>query len=127
QEAEAGRLLQAQENESRRIARELHDDLGQGLPLLTVQMDLRRQKPPEAGQFGARMQELLAEVKHLSSSVLDLSHRLHPSKLEQLGLVAAIGDLCGELAHNHGLKIEFRHDQMPPAISPDAAVCLYRV
>jgi signal transduction histidine kinase len=123
-----GRLLQARESESRRIARELHDDLGQGLALLTVRMDLLRQKPPEsAGQFGARMQELLAEVKHLSSSVHNLSHQLHPSKLEQLGLVAAIGDLCRELAHNHGLKIEFRHDQMPLAISPDAAVCLYRV
>ncbi len=127
QEAEAGRLLQAQENESRRIARELHDDLGQGLALLTVKMDLLRQKPPEAGQFGARMRELLAEVKHLSSSVHDLSHRLHPSKLDQLGLVAAIGDLCRELTHNHGLKIEFTHDQMPAAISPDTAVCLYRI
>ena len=47
QAAEAGRLLQAQENESRRIARELHDDLGQGLALLTVKMDLLRQSPPE--------------------------------------------------------------------------------
>jgi len=122
-----GRLLQARENEARRIARELHDDLGQGLALLTVKMDLLRQKPPEAGQFGARTQELLAEVKHLSSSVHNLSHQLHPSKLEQLGLVATIGDLCRELAHDHGLKIEFRHDQMPPAISPDAAVCLYRI
>jgi signal transduction histidine kinase len=73
------------------------------------------------------MQELLAEVKHLSSSVHDLSHRLHPSKLEQLGLVAAIGSLCRELTRNHGLKIEFTHDQMPAAISPDTAVCLYRI
>ncbi len=128
QEAEAGRLLQAQENESRRIARELHDDLGQGLALLTVKMDLLRQQPPEAaGQFGARMQELMAQVRQLSSSVHDLSHRLHPSKLDQLGLVAAIGDLCRELTRNHGLKIEFTHDQMPAAISPDTAVCLYRI
>jgi len=126
--AEAGRLLQAQENESRRIARELHDDLGQGLALLTVKMDLLRQKPPEAAdQLGARMQELLAHVRHLSSSVHDLSHQLHPSKLEQLGLVAAIGGLCRELTHHHGLKIEFTHDQMPAAISPDTALCLYRI
>jgi len=126
--AEAGRLLQAQENESRRIARELHDDLGQGLALLTVKMDLLRQKPPEAAdQLGERMQELLAHVRHLSSSVHDLSHQLHPSKLEQLGLVAAIGGLCRELTHHHGLKIEFTHDQMPAAISPDTALCLYRI
>jgi len=126
--AEAGRLLQAQETEARRIARELHDDLGQGLALLTVKMDLLRQKPPDApDQLGARMQELLVQIKQLSSSVRNLSHQLHPSKLEQLGLVAAIGDLCRELAHNHGLKIEFTHDQVPAAISPDASVCLYRI
>src|SRR6266850_3034018 len=123
-----GRLLQARESESRRIARELHDDLGQGLALLTVKMDLLRQQPAEAaGQLGAQIQELLAQLRHLSSSVHDLSHQLHPSKLEQLGLVAAIGGLCKELTHNHGLKIEFTHDQMPAAISPDTAVCLYRI
>jgi len=123
-----GQLLQARETEARRIARELHDDLGQGLALLTVKMDLLRQKPPDdSDQLGARMQELLAQVRQLSSSVHNLSHQLHPSKLEQFGLVAAIGDLCRELAHNHGLKIEFTHDQMPTAIAPDVAVCLYRI
>jgi PAS domain S-box-containing protein len=123
-----GRLLQAQEAESRRIARELHDDLGQRLALLTVEMDLLRQRPPEAAdQLGVRMQELLAQVRHLSSSVHDLSHQLHPSKLEQLGLVPAIGGLCHELAHSHGLKIEFTHGQLPPVIPSDTAVCLYRI
>ena len=127
QAAEAGRLLQAQENESRRIARELHDDLGQGLALLTVRMDLLRQSPPEeTGELEARMQELLTQIRFLSSSVHDLSHQLHPSKLEQLGLVAAIGGLCRELTHSHGLKIEFTHDELP-AVSPDTAVCLYRI
>src|SRR3989442_12125975 len=71
--AEAGRLLPAQGNESRRLARELPDQLGPGRALLTVKMDLLRQKPPEAAdQLGARMQELLAHVRHLSSSVHDL-------------------------------------------------------
>src|SRR3989454_12287236 len=76
-----GRLLQARENEARRIARELHDDLGQGLALLTVKMDLLRQKPPEAAdQLGARMQELLAHVRHLSSSVHDRSEERRVGK-----------------------------------------------
>ena len=123
-----GRLLQAQEGESRRIARELHDDLGQGLALLTVQMDLLRQKPPDvAGQLGVRMQELLRQVRQLSSSVHELSHQLHPAKLEQLGLAAAIGGLCHELTHRHGLKIEFASNGIPPAILPEIALCLYRI
>ena len=123
-----GRLLQAQEDESRRIARELHDDLGQGLALLTVEMDLLRQKPPEAaGQLGARLRDLLRQIRQLSSSVHELSHQLHPAKLEQLGLAAAIAGLCHELTHRHGHKIEFAANQVSPAISPDIALCLYRI
>lgn len=123
-----GRLLQAQESEARRIARELHDDLGQGLALLTVEMDLLRQRPPDtADQLGPRMQTLLARLRQLSSSVHDLSHQLHPSKVEQLGLVAAIGGLCHELTHGHGLKIEFADRQVPRAMPLDTAVCLYRI
>jgi PAS domain S-box-containing protein len=123
-----GRLLQAQESESRRIARELHDDLGQRLALLTVEMDLVRQKPPEAaGEVGARLQELLVHVRQLSSSVHNLSHRLHPSNLEQLGLVTAIGSLCNEFSHGHGLKIDFAAHETPSAIPPYTAVCLYRI
>lgn len=123
-----GRLLEARETESRRIARELHDDLGQGLALLTVELDLLRHKPPGGvSQLTERLQALLSRVKHLSSSVHDLSRQLHPSKLEQLGLVAAIGSLCRELAESHRVKIEFTHDPLPAALSADVAVCLYRV
>jgi signal transduction histidine kinase len=123
-----GRLLQAQEDESRRIARELHDDLGQGLALLTVEMDLLRQKRPEAaGQLEARIGELLRQIHQLSSSVHELSHQLHPAKLEQLGLAPAIAGLCHELNQRHGLKIEFAEDRIPPAIAPETALCLYRI
>jgi PAS domain S-box-containing protein len=125
-----GRLLQAQETESRRIARELHDDLGQGLALLTVELDLLRQKPLDvASQLGARIQALLGHVKQLSSSVHDMSHQLHPSKLEQLGLVAALRSLCKEMAASHGLEIAFTATdrQLPAVVPPDTAVCLYRI
>jgi signal transduction histidine kinase len=119
----AGRLLQAQEGESRRIARELHDGLGQGLALLAVEMDVLRQRLPEAGG----MPELLRQVRQLSSSVHEISHNLHPAKLEQLGLAAAIRGLCLDLTQHHGLEIEFVEDQIPPMIPPDTALCLYRI
>ncbi len=123
-----GRLLRAQETERRRIARELHDDLNQGLALLAVELDLLRQKPPESpGGVGGRLQELSARVKQLSSSVHDLSHQLHPSKLEQLGLVAAVRGLCEELGQGHGLRIEFSHHEVPAALPEDTALCLYRI
>ncbi len=123
-----GRLLLAHETESRRIAGELHDDLNQGLALLSVELELLGQNPPaSAGQLDGRMQELTARVRQLSSSVHALSHRLHPAKLEQLGLVATVRGLCRELAQAHGLEIEFTHHQMPEVIAPDTALCLYRL
>jgi signal transduction histidine kinase len=124
----SGRLLLAQETESRRIARELHDDLNQGLALLSVEMELLGQNPPEsAGQLGGRMLELTARVRQLSSSVHALSHGLHPAKLEQLGVVSTVRGLCRELAQAHGLEIEFMDHQIPEVIAPDTALCLYRL
>lgn len=123
-----GRLLQAQETERRRIARDLHDDLNQSLSLLSVELDLLGQKPPQsAAQLGGRLEELLARVKQLSSSVHDLSHQLHPSKLEQLGFVAAVRGLCQELTQSHSLPTAFTHREVPEAIPEDMALCLYRI
>jgi signal transduction histidine kinase len=123
-----GRLLQAHETESRRIARELHDDFGQRLALLTVGMDLLRRSPPQPPEeLDARIHELIAQTKQLSSSVEGLSRQLHPAKLEQLGLVAAIRGVCDEVAHTHGLKVQFTEREVPATISPDTALCLYRV
>jgi signal transduction histidine kinase len=124
----AGKLLGAEETERRRIARELHDDLGQSLALLSVELDLLQQKPPqEPAQLTARVAKLSARVKQLSSSIHDLSHQLHPMKLEQLGLVAALRGLCNELSEGHGLTIDFAHDELPASIAPEVSLCLYRV
>ncbi|HVK12253.1 MAG TPA: PAS domain-containing sensor histidine kinase [Gemmataceae bacterium] len=123
-----GRLLEAQEVERRRIARELHDDLNQRLALLALELDTLSQVPPtSAAEIADRMQELSARVKDLSSAVHDLSHRLHPSKLEQLGLVAALGGLCRELTQSHGLEVKFTHHQGPGVMPPDSVLCLYRI
>jgi PAS domain S-box-containing protein len=123
-----GRLLEAQEVERRRIARELHDDINQTLAILAVDLDLLVQSPPgSAAGTAERMRELSARVKDLSSSVHDLSHQLHPSKLEHLGLVAAFRGLCKELGEYHGLKVSFAHFDVPERIPEATALCLYRI
>jgi len=66
-------------------------------------------------------------VRHLSSVVHGLSTLLHPSKLEQLGLVAAVRGLCKELTQVHGLAIGFVDHPMPATIPDDSALCLYRI
>src|SRR5205823_6141618 len=121
-------LIEAQEDERRRIARELHDDLNQRLALLSVEMDLLRQTGAgKASRTAELVREMSARVKDLSSSVHDLSHQLHPSKLEQLGLVAAVRGLCKELRQHHGLEVEFTHSGVPDALPESTALCLYRV
>jgi signal transduction histidine kinase len=123
----AGQLLTAQESERRRIARELHDDLNQRLALLAVEIELLAQRPPQSGQVAERLRELAEHAKELSTSVHDMSHQLHPSKLEQLGLVAAVRGLCKELTNGRQLPIDFTHHDVPDRIPEDAALCLYRI
>ena len=102
----AGRLITAQEDERRRIARDLHDDFNQRLALLSVQMELLESSESdiEAGERSGRM---AAQLRELSSDVHKLSHQLHPAKVEQLGLVTAAQSWCDDLAKQSGLDIEF--------------------
>lgn len=123
-----GRLIEAQETERRRIARELHDDLSQGLALLSVEMDLLGQnRPKSAEEIGAELRHLSASARHLSSCVHDLSYQLHPLKLEQLGLVPAVRGLCQEFGLAHGMAVEFLERAVPERLPDEAAVCLYRI
>jgi signal transduction histidine kinase len=120
-----GRLLEAQEAERRRIARELHDDINQDLALLAVELDVLARTPPDS-RTGERVRELSARVKELSSAVHDLSHQLHPAKLEHLGLVAAVWGLCREVTQHHDLDVKFTHFDVP-AVRQATSLCLYRV
>jgi signal transduction histidine kinase len=123
----AAQILTAEETERRRIARELHDDFGQDLALISVELDLFRQRPSAPAEAGKRLDAIAARVKQLSSSIHELSHELHPMKLEQLGLVSAVRGLCNELAQSHDLPIEFSFSDVPPSIPANVSLCLYRI
>jgi PAS domain S-box-containing protein len=124
----SGRLIRAQEDERRRLARELHDDLSQSLALLSVDIEMFGRSPPDGREvISGRMKELSATVKGLSSEVHRLSHELHPAKLEQLGLAAAIRGFCKELGAAHQIAIEFEPGNVPRQLPDDVALCLYRI
>jgi two-component system sensor kinase FixL len=124
----SGRLIGAQEAEKTRLARELHDDFNQRLALLAVELEMFGQKPPTASTaITGRIQEFSARVKEMSSAMHRLSHDLHPAKLEQLGLVTAVGGLCREVGAAHKIKIEFETHDVPRTLPDGAALCLYRV
>jgi signal transduction histidine kinase len=124
----SGRMIQAQEEEQMRLARDLHDDLSQSLALLSIELEMFGQsKPAEREQIGERMREFSEQVKRLSSEVHRLAHELHPAKLEQLGLVAALRGFCKEFAVAHELAIEFADRSVPRSVPEDTALCLYRI
>jgi PAS domain S-box-containing protein len=122
------RLIDAQEEERKRVARELHDDFSQRLALVTIdieQLARERAGPPE--DFDGNIQNLLGRISDLSSDVHRLSHRLHPSTLVHLGLVTAVKGLCKELSSLHDIRIHFTGPKVPAAVPEDVALCCYRI
>jgi PAS domain S-box-containing protein len=124
----SGRLIQAQEEQQMKLARDLHDDLSQSLALLSIELDMfGLSQPAEPGQITERMREFSVQVRKLSSEVHRLSHELHPAKLQQLGLVAALRGFCKEFAVAHEMAVEFTDRSVPRAVPEDTALCLYRI
>jgi signal transduction histidine kinase len=109
------RLLTAQEAERARIARELHDDLSQQLVLL--RLDLRH---------AGNNEETLDRVDEIARSVHELSHRLHPAKLQLLGLVPSLQALQREKSRS-GIAVALTHGDIPAGLSPALTLCLFRV
>jgi PAS domain S-box-containing protein len=124
----SGRLIDAQEAERARLARELHDGLSQDLALQAVELDVIGQRPPAAAvEITSRMRELSAQMKKLSAEVHRISHDLHPAKLTQLGLTSAIGELCNTTSSVHQIPTSFDHNIIPRSLPLAVALCLYRV
>lgn len=127
-EALSMRLIQAQEEERRRISRELHDDISQRLALLTVGMERLSTEVPESRVGWARqLRELTGQVKELSTEVYRVSHRLHPAALEHLGLIPSARSLCNEISRSSNIQIDFDHSHIPGLIPQGVSLCIYRV
>jgi len=116
------RLLQAQETERSRIARELHDDICQRMLLLTMELESLRGSDRDAGA----PTEALTLAESIAKSLHELSHQLHPTRLRLLGLITALDRLRLEVARAT-VPIAFTHDPVPSSLSPDVMLCVFRV
>jgi PAS domain S-box-containing protein len=124
----AGRLINAEEEERKRISRELHDDLNQKLALLAFDTGSLCLTPSSSvDQMTEQVRGLQARVVQLSQDVRQISHRLHPSILEDLGLTAALNELCEEFSAREGIEVQFEQEAVPQSLPADVASCLYRV
>jgi signal transduction histidine kinase len=117
------RLLNAQDDERSRIARDLHDDISQQLAALTFDLTRWGRTAQTAETVAA---EALKRAEDIGASVRELSHRLHPATLRVMGLVDAVNGLKKELLHP-GVTITFTHEGVPPTLPPDLTLCLFRV
>jgi PAS domain S-box-containing protein len=127
--ADMGRkLIEAHEEERTWIARELHDDVNQRMALLAVELDRwNQQLPPSAVELHDHIHHAIQRLSNIATDIQALSHRLHSSKLEYLGLVAAAKSFCRELSEQHQAEIDFRDMAMPRSVPKEISLCLFRV
>jgi PAS domain S-box-containing protein len=122
------RLIEAQEKERTRIARELHDDIGQRLALLTIKVGQLRQNSPDLpAAVRSHLGELQGRATEIATDVQSLSHELHSSKLSLLGISVAMRGFCKELSEQQKVEIDFKTQDLPDPLSPDISLCLFRV
>lgn len=122
----SGRLINAQEEERRRLARELHDDLNQRMALLSNEMEQLGQKIKTLA-LRQWLEKLQSQAQEISDDIHRLSYKLHPSKLDHLGLTAAIKSLCQELSNAAQIQIYFCEHGASGNVPTDITLCVFRI
>jgi PAS domain S-box-containing protein len=120
------RLIEAHEEERTWIGRELHDDINQRLALLAVELDLWG-KEGSRSKFSDHLRHAQSRITEISKDVQALSHRLHSSKLEYLGLAVAARSFCKELSEKATVEVHFHHTAVPSNLPKEVSLCLFRV
>jgi PAS domain S-box-containing protein len=122
------KLIEAHEEERTRIARELHDDINQRIALLAVELEQWNQHLPESAvDIHDHIHHARQRLSDIANDIQALSHRLHSSKLEYLGLVAAANSFCKEFSEQQKVRIEFSHLDVPRTIPREISLCLFRI
>jgi PAS domain S-box-containing protein len=120
------RLIEAHEEERTWIGRELHDDINQRLALLAVELDLWG-KEGLRSNFSDHLSHAQSRITEISKDVQALSHRLHSSKLDYLGLPAAARSFCKELSDKAKVEVQFSPSAVPSSLPKEVSLCLFRV
>jgi signal transduction histidine kinase len=124
----SGLLINAQEQERSRVASELHDDFSQRLAILALGLEnVQEATPASFGDVHKQLHELAKSTSELGTDLHTLSHQLHSSTLESLGLVPAVGALCKEFTAKQGITVDFKANEIPRSVHPDVALCIFRI
>jgi len=121
-------LLAAQEEELSYIARELHDNVCQRLAMLSLKIEkVARACNGKQSQVGQQLEEIWQQCSDLAGDVQALSHKLHPSLLDNLGLVMALTNICREISEHNGVVVEFIHKDVPSSLPREMSLSLFRL
>ena len=120
-------LISVQEDERRRLSRELHDDMNQRLAVVALQIQSIQGKLPESDPMQETLHHLNEQVTSLSDNVRHLAYQLHPSILDDLGLVVALQSFIEDFSKWEGIVVTFDHRNVPRVLSQEIALCVYRV
>lgn len=123
----ARRLLEAQEAERAWVAREVHDDALQRVMVVRSELELLRSDTSARPEDAKKLAAVTTELDDLSYLLRTVAHRLHPSMLEQAGLVAGLRSLVNEVARSHGLSVTFEAPEAALALKQDVALATYRI
>jgi signal transduction histidine kinase len=120
-------VLDAQERERRRIARALHDDFGQRLAILKLDIEQVARNAEVSGSVRQQLDVLARTAAQMSRDIHSLSHALHPLTMDIVGIEGAIADLCREFSERDGLQVTCVCRDIPPRLEQDVSICIYRI
>jgi signal transduction histidine kinase len=124
----SGMLIDSQERERARLASELHDDFSQRMALLSVGLETLDEVIPSNPQEACQqLRQLIDSACDIGIDLHTISHRLHSATLKRLGLVPGVNSFCREFSAQQGIRVTFAHENVPKDISPDVALCLFRI
>jgi PAS domain S-box-containing protein len=124
----SGRLIEAQDEERKRIAREIHDDYNQRVAMMAIDLEqLAENVGDSSSETSQTVHELFDRLSELGADMHSLSHRLHSSTLESLGLLVGLETYCKEFAQQQGIQVDFAHENVLRGVPADAALCMFRV
>jgi signal transduction histidine kinase len=122
------RVIEAEERERDRIAKDLHENVGQRLALLAIAIEqLKNDFPHQTVELLERMDAVWRKTLEILADVKASAHELYSPRLEYLGIAAVMRAFCEEFGERKGVEIDFRSHGFPNHLPPDVSICLFRV
>jgi signal transduction histidine kinase len=120
------RVIEAEERERQRIAKDLHENIGQRVTMLLLQIDKLKRDSLNAADARGQLDALQKQSSEILTDVKTLAHELYSPRLEYLGLAGVMSSFCPEFGEQNGAEIDFKSDGLPSHVPPDITLCLFR-